>query len=121
MNMNMNKHPHHREKGIEKIRQQFRETTPITQPQLEEMVQNRRLRGIKEEVIQQFIDSIMVDQSRFIYFMVYAPADEEGQTRLTILKETAMSVAEAVTRLDNYGKFIEQDDHTSMPRLHKWR
>lgn len=118
----------YREKGLEKIRQQFNESTPITLEELEKMVASRRERGVPETTIQAFTDSIVVGETRFVYFMLYdhdypeaVGTTEKGPLRATVLKATAISVAEAVAKLDDAGKFIEQDDVTSLPRLHKWR
>jgi hypothetical protein len=124
----MNTKPTNRDLGIEKVRKQFEDGGPITQSELDEMVNRRRLAGVKEEVIQQFIDSITVGESRFIFFVAYpeefldaTQVTAKGPQTIRVLKKTVTSMEDAINQLDEFGKFIKQDEHLATPRLHAWR
>ncbi len=116
----------YRDAGIAKVRAQFDSAQPLTQLELNELVENRRLKGMKEEAIQDFIDSMVVGKTRFIFFMSYAEDPKNPATkrrkksafvRAAVFKIAVASLEEAIRELDAHGTFIEQDANSSLPRL----
>ena len=107
-----------REAGIAKLRRQWEESEPITQEALDAMIKARRERALPEAEISRFADTIVVGQTRFIFFM--QETSHDGYVRLDVMKVAAISLAEAITKLDEIGEYIAQEQATALPRLSKW-
>ena len=107
-----------RTRAIEQITKQFEETQPISQDMLDLMIAARQAANVPDETIQELVDSVTVGKTRFVYFLLEDPA---GDSALSILKITAVTIDEAVATLENIGTFtfIEGLENVQLPRLRK--
>jgi len=111
-----------REDGITKLREQWDAGGALNAGDIEQLVATRRKHGMSEEDIDKFRADITPDVSRFVFFFSYPPVDnEDGVKRVEVMRIIADSIEEAIEKLDDHGKFIEQGGEGSLPRLHQWR
>jgi len=100
----------HKTEAIELVEAQFLAAQPVSQELLDQMLAANALLPDATETADELSSSIEVGISKFIYFTM-SDGDETN-----IFKIPAKSVDEALSTLENIGRFIDAEN-SPIPRL----